>query len=407
MRKLIVLSLLVFLFGISLIYAQEIICNDSDVGEDEAFIKGELSITSNGSTSFSRDFCLDEDTVSEGYCKEGETDTKYSRKSIDCDYGCFDGRCLKENETDIMPEKITEEGTYTVKKGQRIEINNVKAEIREISWALSGDTEPKVEINGNNAQICSLHVGEECTLFYGAVMHPISKNLKIYVNSIEKNEENPAESTASVTFIKIDFEEPVTYYYEEGTYIVKIGDMFEINEVEGRIREITWALAGDTEPSVAIDANNAQSVNLHTGEEKKFFIGAVTHPTAMRLLVRVNSINKNEEIPLKSTASMTFIEIDEVVVPTEETGPVDVPKEAEEIYYACYGCKLTDKCYPIGYRKSKTYCSDEEFAEQKEAGVVCENNFECKSNVCVNDECISESFIRKIIDWLKKLFGIE
>lgn len=100
--------------------------------------------------------------------------------------------------------------------------------------------------------------------------------------------------------------------------------------------------------------------------------------------------------------------------PSEEEKPIkipveEVPEEIEkEVTHICQGCLLNEKCYPLGYRKSGEYCSDElEFVEQSEEGASCENNFECKSNVCVDDKCVSGSLIQKIIEWFKRLFGIE
>ena len=85
---------------------------------------------------------------------------------------------------------------------------------------------------------------------------------------------------------------------------------------------------------------------------------------------------------------------------------VEIPKDDED--YVCQGCALDDKCYPFGYRKSGDFCSDSfKFVAQSEAGDVCENNFECESNVCVSGECISKSFIQKILDFFRRLFGGE
>ena len=79
----------------------------------------------------------------------------------------------------------------------------------------------------------------------------------------------------------------------------------------------------------------------------------------------------------------------------------------EEKFLICKdSCLLDGKCYPFGYRKSGEYCSDNsEFVPQLKADAACENNFECGSNVCVSGECISQSFIQKILDFFRKLFG--
>lgn len=71
-------------------------------------------------------------------------------------------------------------------------------------------------------------------------------------------------------------------------------------------------------------------------------------------------------------------------------------------------CSLDNKCYPFGYRKSGNYCSDSgTFTEQLKSESQCENNFECSSNVCVSNQCVSEGFIERIMMWFKKLFGKE
>lgn len=95
----------------------------------------------------------------------------------------------------------------------------------------------------------------------------------------------------------------------------------------------------------------------------------------------------------------------EIIYPIDEEEPIEIP-DADT--FICSGCDLDDLCYPLGYRKSGEYCSGElEFMEQSEEGASCDNNFECKSNVCVDDRCVSGSLIRKIIEWFKRLFGIE
>lgn len=99
--------------------------------------------------------------------------------------------------------EISEEGTYTVKMGYVIKINEVQAEIASISWALSGDTEPRIVINGNNAQSCILREGEECKMYYGPASRSSSRNLRIKANSIDINEASPEESVASITLTKI------------------------------------------------------------------------------------------------------------------------------------------------------------------------------------------------------------
>ncbi len=70
-------------------------------------------------------------------------------------------------------------------------------------------------------------------------------------------------------------------------------------------------------------------------------------------------------------------------------------------------CLLDNKCYPFGYRKINDYCSDSgAFVSQLKAGVKCDNHFECGSNVCLSNECVSQNLIERILNWFRRLFGI-
>lgn len=70
------------------------------------------------------------------------------------------------------------------------------------------------------------------------------------------------------------------------------------------------------------------------------------------------------------------------------------------------GCALNNSCVSVGFIISKTYCSiDKAFVSQKTSGATCENNFECSSNVCAANKCVSQNLIQKIIAWFSRLFG--
>jgi len=73
----------------------------------------------------------------------------------------------------------------------------------------------------------------------------------------------------------------------------------------------------------------------------------------------------------------------------------------------CNGCLLDTKCYPLGFRKEKTYCDDNSstFLNQKVADSLCMNNFECDSNICASDKCVNGSLLQKIFEWFSHLFG--
>ena len=69
-------------------------------------------------------------------------------------------------------------------------------------------------------------------------------------------------------------------------------------------------------------------------------------------------------------------------------------------------CPIDNKCYPFGYRKADKFCSDSgAFVAQLKADAQCDNNFECGSNVCINNKCINPGLIEKILNWFRKLFS--
>lgn len=193
---------------------------------------------------------------------------------------------------------------------------------------------------------------------------------------------------------------------KEGTFFVMKDTLINLNNVQATIREISWALSGDTEPKVEINGNNAQVCSLKEGEECKLFYGAVTHPISKNLIIKADSIYTNENVPEDSGAYVTITKINELLEqlePTEDTGAVEIPNEED---YACNGCKFDKKCYPFGYRKAGDYCSDEySFVKQLEADQSCENNFQCSTNLCIDNQCISSGIWQKFLNWFKRLFG--
>ena len=82
------------------------------------------------------------------------------------------------------------------------------------------------------------------------------------------------------------------------------------------------------------------------------------------------------------------------------------PKCLEYSNSCDFGCFVDEQCYGLGHRKSGEYCSPERnFIDQLEAGDICDNNFECRSNICVNDQCVSGNLIQRIIEFFSRLFS--
>lgn len=73
------------------------------------------------------------------------------------------------------------------------------------------------------------------------------------------------------------------------------------------------------------------------------------------------------------------------------------------------GCSLNGKCYPYGYRVNNSFCSADsgQFVVQLEKGVECNNHFECGSNLCVQNQCVSQNLIQRIVEWVRNIFGLD
>jgi len=88
--------------------------------------------------------------------------------------------------------------------------------------------------------------------------------------------------------------------------------------------------------------------------------------------------------------------------------PVEIPEidQVNRIVYTCgHNCQSDNRCYPFGYRKNKEYCSAEGFSLQLSSSSQCKDNYECKSNLCIDNECASSNIIAKFFRWLGGLFG--
>jgi hypothetical protein len=80
-------------------------------------------------------------------------------------------------------------------------------------------------------------------------------------------------------------------------------------------------------------------------------------------------------------------------------------------YTSCQsGCLLDDSCIPFGTRiktdSGSSFCDiDKEIKLQKEIDETCMNSFECKSNECSNEKCISTyNLLQKILEFFKNIF---
>jgi hypothetical protein len=67
--------------------------------------------------------------------------------------------------------------------------------------------------------------------------------------------------------------------------------------------------------------------------------------------------------------------------------------------------KSHDFCENVGQILAVQYCSkDLLWVDQKGKEDFCENNYECQSNICVDNMCVERGVFTKFLEWFKGLF---
>jgi hypothetical protein len=142
-----------------------------------------------------------------------------------------------------IDDYIYSEGSYFLKEGFLVEINGISAEVEEISWALSGDTEPKIVFSygTGGTRTCMLHEGEHCKFTYGPTSNPTFNKLKATASEIIINEKDPENSVAIVSLEKI-MEEIIEIKPEEDEYV----EIDYENLQEGKSYSCQGCLLNDT-----------------------------------------------------------------------------------------------------------------------------------------------------------------
>jgi hypothetical protein len=80
--------------------------------------------------------------------------------------------------------------------------------------------------------------------------------------------------------------------------------------------------------------------------------------------------------------------------------PSEVPKPEEKP--VCQGCMDGETCLPIGTRTQTHYCGPQGMAEQ--INDACNNNYECKTNLCIDATCVKPGVWKRFTSWFAKWF---
>ncbi|MDP7181858.1 MAG: hypothetical protein QF811_05180 [Candidatus Woesearchaeota archaeon] len=96
-----------------------------------------------------------------------------------------------------------------------------------------------------------------------------------------------------------------------------------------------------------------------------------------------------------------FFEPEPILIEEPEFLDLERPQPPELEERKCDGCISGGMCLPVGVRDKGEFCTTEgELRSQKPADIRCDNNFECKSNVCANGSCMDSGVFKKFLSWL-------
>jgi len=128
----------------------------------------------------------------------------------------------------------------------------------------------------------------------------------------------------------------------------------------------------------------------------------ITYTRSRDNCYRNKAINENDIILCNQISDISLVESCKNYIQST------IPIPQEGVSKGCDGCILNESCYTFGYRKDDMFCSEtKNFTSQKEEESNCQNNFECKSNLCIDSKCIESGFFNAIINWFKHIFGFK
>ena len=349
-------------------------CVDSDVNGfyldgKSYYVKGYADL--DGYKSW--DVCEDETFLKETYCfDDGINDIVY-----ECPNGCFDGACVEEVNTTNQTCEDSDGGDNIYKKGYRINHNEDYQSYGIIEWDYciqNPDMYDESNIISDGEKMVSYCEGEGC-----------------YIIEFHCREEVLSDAHQGFPCPNGCIDGACVKEGIQKSYCETLDNpnsirckLYETEKINQKIlgKDYLFYLHNHDGREIGFTVNGYESGDMEGGESD--VVGG--------LEVYIKEVD-----PLYDFAIIVLSIYKEPII-------IEDPEDCTS------GCYIeSDKiCYPIGYRKEGLYCGlDKIFISQLEEAKFCENSFECKSNVCVGEECLSQTFIQKIIAFFTRLFGEE
>ena len=373
-------------------------CKDTD--DVDYYTKGTVTYT-DGSTE--TDYCEEADETGQQFVVEFSCDSTVGER-YSCPYGCNGGKCLSSGEvcedTD-GGKNYFEQGTTRYKNDAKTDSCDNKKDYNLNEYICDPNVDGTYDIIWKKYNCPNGCLDGACLRF------PSSLNAK-YFYVEESNKDglylyiSPTHDTAhhSEIYITAVFDEIIVY--DDGRDVVRVSvlsnDPNNKFYKEFKYDEDLDAYNAGKVLVLDVTKNNKLSIRLKYNEEKKEII---THTNSLN----IKFINRVE--PQENNKPIAIPEAEEAIPEPEHI--IEKPKKEiirQETIYICNGCELGKVCYPLGYRKEGKYCSEQkEFVNQQEKDTQCSNSFECNTNLCIDNQCISSGLWQKFIRWLSALFG--
>ncbi len=220
---------------------------------------------------------------------------------------------------------------------------------------------------------------EQCKESCGGDCVDIEEQKRICSGEVEITEKEAIKSDSGSWFFEVNskldlFGKTIKLLdvYEDGTAVIQVG-----------------------EPIVIIFPQKSRQIYLSKGQVSGSFIEI-----------------KNEESFYSSKKEDRSVTLDislgdYIAEKTPDLGQEFVDDNLDEQFIRCDGClDAKDNCIPISVRIGDLYCDiDKEFKDQLKENALCNNNYECSSNLCIDNQCIESGLFKKILNWFRRVFG--
>lgn len=368
-------------------------CNTNNIQNNSKFFKGK-SILRNTTTVY--DFSYDSYTEVEDYCKNDKTLIKYF---------CDNNRLVQQ---EIKCPNLCKEGTCTVEE------NSFDFFIDNLSFNKLKDTSRELEAYSLN--YCLGFSSEGNKINYSDLLQKIvNVKVEFFTSSKQKNHSQEFWSFSpsiyndalegSIPSNPTIFKNRETFYISYNpSSIIKNSKLIYKLDYFISPNEFCFFIIGDKK---VFFNNNLYGFSFPNSllENSVLFDLSDSEKNIIKLVI--NGDNKIFEENTKNN----FKEI--IFDPKEEPTFYELnPENSKILSYSnlnlkneCLnGCLLNNVCYPIGFRDDLNYCSGESFSFhlQKNENDKCNNNFECKSNLCLDQKCFENlSLLERILKFFK------